>query len=100
MRNEADVKRAVKRILDELGAYYAMPVGGPYGRSGVPDFLVCFKGAFIAIETKFGSNKPTALQTHEMNKIGAAGGRVFVINEDNVGTLSAQLVAIFKRRAA
>jgi hypothetical protein len=39
---------------------------------------------FIAIECKAGSNKPTALQEAEMDKIKQAQGFVRVVNEDNV----------------
>ena len=37
---EGKVKKAVRRVLDELGAYYVMPVTGGYGKQGAPDFLV------------------------------------------------------------
>ena len=41
-----------------MGCYYAMPATGGYGLSGTPDFLVCYQGAFAAIECKAGKNKP------------------------------------------
>jgi hypothetical protein len=84
---EGKVKKKVKKILDSVGAYYVMPVSGGYGRHGIPDFLVCWQGKFIAIETKAGKGVPTALQYREMEKIVKAGGSALVINEDNITDL-------------
>lgn len=77
---EAKVKAKIKKILSAHGAYYAMPIGTGYGNSGVPDFLVCLGGEFLAIEAKAGTNKPTALQLKNMREIEAAGGRALVVN--------------------
>lgn len=87
MTPEAKVKRKVRSLLELAGSYYAMPVTGGYGASGVPDFLVCHHGRFIGIECKAGSNKPTALQISNMRKIELAGGATVVINEDNMNDL-------------
>ena len=81
---ESKVKKRVKEILKNLGAYYVMPVTGGYGRSGAPDFLVCYKGRFIGIECKAGKNKPTALQEKNLREIEDAGGSSLVIDEENV----------------
>lgn len=81
---EARVKKQIRAILDEYGAYYAMPIGSGYGNSGVPDFLVCYKGWFIGIEAKAGKGKTTALQDMNLAKITRAGGLTLVINEFNL----------------
>ena len=81
---EAKVKKQIRAILDGYGAYYAMPIGSGYGNSGVPDFLVCYKGWFIGIEAKAGQGKVTALQEFNLNKIAKAGGVTLVINEVNM----------------
>lgn len=93
MNSEADVKRRVKRVLKSLDAWWYMPVPQGYGKQGVPDFLVCLDGAFIAIETKFGGNKPTRYQQIQLDGIEAAGGVALVINEHNVEDLEAALCA-------
>ena len=49
-------------ILAEYDAYYAMPIGTGYGNSGVPDFLCCVNGRFVAVEAKALRGKATALQ--------------------------------------
>jgi len=88
---EVKVKKQIKNLLDEAGAYYAMPIGTGYGNSGVPDFLICHKGRFIAVEAKAGTNKPTALQEMHLQRIRARGGIALVINETNMDTLQKEL---------
>lgn len=84
---EGKVKNAVKKFLAQHNIYYFMPATGGYGRSGVPDFIGCINGKFFAVETKAGKGTPTALQLREMERIKAAGGLTFVINEDNIDDL-------------
>jgi Holliday junction resolvase len=60
-----------------------MPQAGMYGKAGVPDYLCCHNGKFIAIETKARGNKPTKLQEKQLNDITNAGGISLVLNEDN-----------------
>ena len=81
---EGRVKAQIKKLLNEHNAYYAMPIGTGYGNSGVPDFLICSGGRFIAVEAKAGDNKPTALQESHLQKIRAKGGIALVINENNL----------------
>ena len=84
---ESKVKAKIKAILKKHDIYYAMPIGTGYGNSGVPDFLVCNRGGFIAIEAKAGKGKTTALQESHLAKIRAAGGIAIVINEENIHAL-------------
>lgn len=81
---EKKVKDKVKKILEKLGCYYFFPATGGFGKSGVPDIVICFKGHFVAIECKAGDNKPTALQEMNMKKIRESGGSTIVINEANL----------------
>lgn len=87
MTPEAKVKKEVRKILDESGAWCCTPMGSGYGRSGVPDILACYLGVFIAIECKAGDNKPTALQVRELERIKKAGGYSLLVNEANLGYL-------------
>jgi hypothetical protein len=84
---EGKVKDACVALLQRYGAYYFFPVMGGYGRSGIPDIVVCFNGRFLGIECKAGSNAPTALQEREMAAIRAARGITLVIRETNVNEL-------------
>ena len=85
---ESKVKKRVKEVLKNLGAYYVMPVTSGYGNSGAPDFLVCYQGKFIGLECKAGKGKVTALQQRNLDQIDLAGGWSFVINEENVEQLN------------
>jgi hypothetical protein len=84
---EKKVKKKVRALLDELGAYYVMPVTGGYGSQGAPDFLVCLRGKFVGIETKAGKGKTTALQDLNLQKIRDAGGVALVIYETDIDKL-------------
>ena len=89
---ERKVKDKVKKILKEIGAYYAMPATGGYGSSGVPDFLVCYRGRFFGLECKANGGKTTALQEKNLEDIRENGGVAFVVNEHNVDNLRELLV--------
>lgn len=70
----------MKELLLEFGAWYFMPVSNGMGNHGVPDFIVAFKGWFIAIETKVEGGKPTSLQQATMLAMRDVGGAlVFVV---------------------
>ena len=88
---EGKVKKAVRQVLDGLGAYYVMPVTGGYGKQGAPDFLVCHKGLFFGIETKAGKGKLTTLQEINLQKIIEAGGVSLVVREGDVQYLTSLL---------
>lgn len=85
---EAKVKAKIKAILVANSVYYAMPIGSGYGNAGVPDFLCCVNGHFLAIEVKAGKGKTTALQDKHIRRICDAGGFAVVINEQNLDEVS------------
>lgn len=91
MTPEGLVKKKVKKILDAYGVYYFPPATGGFGRSGVPDLVGCYRGWFIAIECKAGSNIPTALQLREIDRINAAGGIALWVNEETLHRVEAIL---------
>jgi hypothetical protein len=84
---ESKVKAKIKAILKEHGVYYAMPIGTGYGNAGVPDFLCCIDGRFVAIEAKSGIGQTTALQEKNLRDIEAAGGITFVVREQTIEAL-------------
>jgi len=84
---EAKVKAKIKAILKAHNIYYAMPIGTGYGNSGIPDFLCCVKGRFLAIEAKAGTGVTTALQDKNLQLIRESGGVTAVIRETNIAEL-------------
>lgn len=93
---EAKVKDKIKKILKDNGVYYAMPIGTGYGNSGVPDFLCCVNGHFLAIEAKAGKGTTTALQEKNIRDIRHAGGMAAVITEEQLEYLE-QLIQLMKQ---
>lgn len=88
MTPEAKVKKEVRKILDAHGAYYTMPVTGGYGRSGAPDFLICYQGLFIGVECKAEEGMPmSGLQERAAEQIVAAGGKFLLVHRDNLPLL-------------
>jgi hypothetical protein len=94
MTPEARVKQGVIKLLKELGAWYYMPVPNGYSKMGVPDFLICYKGVFIAVETKAPGkkNNTSPMQRREIAAINTAGGFAVVI--DNADDLRTYLEAV------
>jgi hypothetical protein len=78
---EAKVKEKIKRWLDlhMPGHWRVMPRGGPFGKAGCPDILICWKGIFIAIEVKASDGVLSHLQLMSLQKIQAAGGVAAVV---------------------
>lgn len=82
MTPEGKVKAKVNRVLSRYKAIYRfMPVPYGYGASTL-DYLICYAGRFIAIETKAPGQKPTDRQKMIIRQMTAAGAAVFVIDGD------------------
>lgn len=73
---ERDLIAQMKRYLSSLGSdiFYFKEHGGPYGTSGVPDIIACYKGRFLGLEAKLPQGRLTELQKRAIDKINAAGG--------------------------
>jgi len=77
---EAAITRAMIQFLKgNPQTWYMKTHGSEFGRAGVPDLIICHRGDFVAAEIKTTSNKPTALQEHEMDLINDAGGAAGVV---------------------
>jgi hypothetical protein len=83
MTPEGKVKKKVKEYLKEIGAWYYMPVSNGMGRVGCPDILVCYKGLFMAFETKAPGKikNVTANQEREIRDIVSANGLALVVDD-------------------
>jgi Holliday junction resolvase len=95
---EGEIKDQVRKVLDEMKAYYFFPAANGYGRTGIPDVIACYKGHFVGIECKAGSKQPTALQQRELDNIEKAEGTGLVVNADNIGNLKNILENAYERR--
>jgi len=86
---ESKVKAKGVEIINRYDAWHFFPAQNGYGRAGIPDCIVCFKGKFLAIEFKAGYNTTTALQEREIAAIHRAGGAAMVVREDTLDELTA-----------
>jgi hypothetical protein len=84
---EKKVKQACVSIIEKYKAWHFFPAQNGYGRAGIPDIIICFRGMFLAVECKAGFNKPTALQEREIVNIHKAGGSAMVVREDTIELL-------------
>lgn len=74
--SESKLQSKILKWLEKKNCYCVKTIVS--NKKGVPDILVCSpKGRFIAIEVKYGSNKPSKLQEYHMMKINEAGGLAF-----------------------
>ena len=73
---ERDIVAAIKKYLASLGSdvFFWKEHGGPYGTSGIPDIICCYKGRFIGMECKLPNGRLTELQQRAIDKINRAGG--------------------------
>ena len=86
-KSEAWVKDQVKLLCRKYNASYTMPVAGPWGRSGVSDFLICSRGRYIAVETKTEIGVVKPLQFGYLDEIQRAGGIGLVVKPSNLDEL-------------
>jgi len=84
-KNEGDVKKFVKAVLNAYGdaCWWFMPPANGYGRAGIPDFVGSVYGQAFVVETKFGYNQPTANQQREINNAQLSGAVAWVVNDKN-----------------
>lgn len=94
MTPEGRVKLAVKRELVARDIWYYMPVQNGLGQVGIPDFVCCWRGRFLAIETKapgkLGNVTPN--QRRVLDELKLHGAATVVV--DNVNDLISFLEAI------
>jgi hypothetical protein len=92
---EGKVKAKIDKLLKSYQVWFYSPQAGPFGRSGIPDRVAIVNGRFIGIEAKADrTKKPTKLQDHCMSEIEHAGGKCFVVfDDDTLRKLEDYLVA-------
>lgn len=80
---EGRVKVAVKQWLKDRGVWFYMPVQNGMGVTGIPDFICCWDGRFLAIETKAPGKRAnlSTNQERQMNAINNAGGTALVVDD-------------------
>ena len=88
---EGKVKKQVRDYLRKKGIWFYQPVQNGMGQVGIPDFICCYKGQFIAIETKAPGKiaHVTPNQQRVIDEIRAHGGLAVVV--DSIDSLQVVL---------
>lgn len=83
MTPEARVKAACKKVLKDRGIWFYMPVQNGMGNVGIPDFMCCWNGRLLGIETKAPGkrNNTTENQKRILNAISEHGGLAVVVDD-------------------
>ena len=77
---ETKIKKEINKYLDSIPDLFHFPViNNGYGKGGVPDRVICYRGRFIAIEVKALGKKATPRQEQRIDEIRAAGGGASVV---------------------
>lgn len=75
---EGKVKERVKTLLKKYGVYQHWPVQMGYGAPTL-DCVACYRGFYLAIETKAPGKAPTPRQRLTIDEMWKAGAKVFVV---------------------
>ena len=80
---EGKVKEACKKYLKSIGAWFFMPVSNGMGQVGIPDIICCYKGIFLAVETKAPGKRSntTPNQDRVIEAIKGADGWAIVVDD-------------------
>jgi hypothetical protein len=83
MTPEGRVKAAVKKFLKDRGIWFFCPVSNGMGVHGIPDFICCWRGQFIGVETKAPGKRGNVseMQKHQLEEIARAGGLSLVVDD-------------------
>ena len=87
LKTENDVKKALKEMLKEIGAFrFSVAAGGFGGVGGIADDIICFRGRFIAVESKRPGRRGekneglSALQCLFRDQVMEANGRFYKVD--------------------
>ena len=91
---EGKIKKKVDDLFKKYSIWYYCPQAGPFGKAGIPDRVAVIGGRFLGVECKANkSRKPTKLQELVMKDIEKAGGKCFVVCDDEtLGKLRAYIL--------
>ena len=80
---EGKVKDDVKKRLKQHDIWYFCPMQNGFGVVGIPDFICCVNGHFLAIETKAPGkvNNTTPNQDRVIKEIREHWGTVLIIDD-------------------
>lgn len=78
MQPEARISSAIRRMVIERGGFAFKVWGNAQMMAGLPDLVCCYRGVFVAFETKTPTGTTSAIQRHVIARIDRAQGVVRV----------------------
>lgn len=80
-QRESRLSTNILTALRAKGAFCFKVHGSEHMMAGLPDLMVCYKGQFIALETKLPEKRSntSVRQEYVMDQIKRAGGRALVV---------------------
>lgn len=79
-QGESKLSRAIMDTIRARGGFAFKIHGSVMMMIGLPDIIACYRGFFIALETKVPEGKgPEPAQRHRIRQIRAAGGISYVV---------------------
>lgn len=101
---EGKVKIFVRKFMNTNfpGIFYYSPMGGAFGKSGMPDHIYLFKGILIGIEIKADGGRLSQLQEQTLKQMAAQGALCAVVygkDEAKMNKIKAAIIAELDRRA-
>lgn len=75
---EARLSRSIMAALKARGAFVFKIWGSEHMMAGLPDIIGCYRGRFIAVETKMPGNTTSKRQDYVITRLRAAGAHVVV----------------------
>lgn len=98
---EGKIKKKLDKMLKAEKVWFYSPQAGPFGRAGIPDRVAIVNGLFVGIECKADkTKKPTDLQRKAMRDIEAAGGKCFLVYDDDTIDSVREFIAQHRRSHA
>jgi hypothetical protein len=87
---ENKVKRKIKEWYDANlpGHWRVSPRGGPFGKQGASDDILCWLGFFIAVEVKSDVGELSPMQLKNLRDVQKAGGVAAVVKGYDVARLN------------
>lgn len=89
---EGQIKKDIDAYLDSVpGLFHYRAPGGAYGRPGIPDIIICYKGRFVGMEVKTPEGRVSGFQKTVGAEIEGCGGVWVVVRsvEDAMDAIEA-----------
>lgn len=95
---EGKVKMFVRKFMRDHfpGHFYYSPMGGAFGKSGMPDHLYLWNGILVGIEIKADKGKLSALQEQTLKQMSAQGALCAVVYGRDIDKMNRIKAAILK----